>query len=178
MNGMNMRIALGLIIISFCGGCGGDATSNSGSDGGKGSCSAYVVPGGTDLSMPLVSFHDDIMKLFNNSCGASTCHGTKTLPMGGLFLGQESAMRSDAAEVWAGLVGPRSQELPTMAYVTPGDPSMSYLMHKLDGDQCQFDAQCGTGSCGDVMPQDNDQALPVGNRDTVRRWIAQGARNN
>jgi hypothetical protein len=152
--------------------CGGDPAGGGG-DGGA--CPPYVVPAGTDLTMPVVSFKNDVMKVFNTSCGLSTCHGSTTAPQGNLFLGAESAMRSDAAAVYAGLVGKASGELPSMPFVTAGDPSKSYLMHKLDGDQCQYDAQCSGGSCMALMPSGGTQPLPVATRDTIRRWIAQGA---
>jgi hypothetical protein len=51
-------------------------------------------------------------------------------------------------------------------------------MHKLDGDQCQFDSQCSGGSCLSLMPSGGSELLPVANRDLLRRWIAQGAANN
>ena len=40
-----------------------------------------------------------------------------------------------------------------MPFVTAGDPSKSYLMHKMDGDQCAFDSSCTNGTCGVSMPQ-------------------------
>jgi hypothetical protein len=64
-----------------------------------------------------------------------------------------------------------------MPYVTPGKPEESYLMHKLDGDQCYFDDQCLGHRCQASMPN-LGTSLPVGTRDIVRRWIAQGAMNN
>ena len=162
----------------LCAACGGTDRTGDNSDGGGGSCPAYLVPAGTDLTQPAVSFKNDVMKLFNNNCGLSTCHGSVTAPEGGLFLGAESAMRSDAAAVHAGLVGHLSSELGSMPFVTASDPSKSYLMHKLDGDQCQYNAQCSGKSCLSLMPSGGTQLLPVATRDVVRRWIAQGAQNN
>jgi len=65
-----------------------------------------------------------------------------------------------------------------MPLVTASDPSKSYLMHKLDGDQCQYNAECSGQSCLSLMPSGGTQLLPVATRDVVRRWIAQGAQNN
>lgn len=50
-------------------------------------------------------------------------------------------------------------------------------MHKIDGDVCTLDAQCTNHSCGDTMPGSND-LLDLAIRDTIRRWIAQGAKND
>jgi hypothetical protein len=127
---------------------------------------------------PAVTFKTDMMKLFNNDCGAAPCHGTNAGLTGPLFLGAETAMGSDASAVYANLVGPKSTELTSMPYVTPGDPAHSYIMHKLDGDQCQYNAQCVGGSCLAIMPNGLGHPLPTATRDTVRRWIAQGAQND
>jgi hypothetical protein len=67
-----------------------------------------------------------------------------------------------------------------MPYVRSGDPANSFLMHKMDGDACQFASQCGTmpaANCGESMPL-SGCALSGSTRDKVRRWIAQGAKNN
>jgi hypothetical protein len=142
-----------------------------------GGCPAYVVPEDTQLATPVVSFKNDVMKVFNTSCGASTCHGSSETPQGRLFLGSESAMRADSATVYAALIG-RAAELPSMHYVAASDPEHSYLMHKLDGDQCQFSAECVDGSCRDLMPSGTTEPMPVATRDTIRRWISQGAQQN
>jgi hypothetical protein len=167
---MRSASILAVFLLGACGGGNGV--------GGGGTCPLYVVPSTTDLTTPSVSFKNDVMKLFNNNCGLSTCHGTTMMPMGGLFLGAESAKGADAATVYAGLVGPISQELPTMPFITPGDPSKSYLMHKIDGDQCAFENECEGGQCMSLMPSGGAMLLPVGTRDTIRRWIAQGAKND
>jgi hypothetical protein len=173
---MRRTAALGAVMVMFCVACnGGNGSSSDGGVGGVANCTAYVVPPGTSLTSPAVSFRGDVMKLFNDSCGASSCHGTASAPAGGLFLGLESARGGDAATVHAGLVGHAAAELPAMMLVTAGDPEHSYLMHKLDGDQCMFTAQCSGGDCMSFMPQGSPQPLAPETRDVVRRWIATGA---
>jgi hypothetical protein len=179
-----------VLLLSACGGMqpaevvggGGSGEDGGAGDGGGvppgGSCALYQVPSSTNLNSPTVSFKTDVMKLFNNSCGLSTCHGSTSAPAGGLFLGVEGMNSSDAATVYAGLMGKASGELTTMPFVTAGDPSKSYIMHKLDGDQCAFDAECVGKTCQTLMPSGGNQLLPVGTRDTLRRWIAQGAKND
>ncbi|HUJ61850.1 MAG TPA: hypothetical protein VLX92_25270 [Kofleriaceae bacterium] len=173
----HLRCSLLAIVLAACG------TSppgvGSGLDGGvTGTCPLYVVPSTTDLMSPAVSFKSDVMPIFNHSCGSTICHGTTSSPQGGLFLGQESAMTADASTVYANLVGKPSGELSGMAFVSADDPGNSYLMHKLDGDQCAYESACTGGSCMHLMPSDGSEPLPVATRDTVRRWIAQGAMSN
>jgi hypothetical protein len=98
-----------------------------------------------------------------------------------LYLGDGAGASTDPLLVYVALSAVPSHELPTMDYIAPGDPTMSYLMHKMDGDMCQFASQCDVipaspTPCGVVMPV--PCALPVAQRDVVRRWIAQGAQNN
>jgi hypothetical protein len=55
-------------------------------------------------------------------------------------------------------------------------------MHKVDWDECTLTAQCAATktqytNCGQGMPYSSDQ-LDQPTRDKIRRWIAQGAKNN
>lgn len=142
-----------------------------------GECVSYEVPTGTDLMTPTVSFKTDVMPIFTQHCSSAICHGIADAPKGDLFLGAQLAKGSDSAKVFAALVGKPSAQLTTMMYVVPSDPSSSYLMRKLDGDQCTLASSCTNHDCQQPMPYDTG-ILPVETRDTVRRWIAQGAPNN
>jgi hypothetical protein len=172
-------------------GSGGKTTTTGSATGGSGSttpttttgtgtstCPPYVVPTGTDLMTPVVAFKTDVMKVFNDNCGSSACHGSASAPTGGVFLGASTANGSDASKVHAAIVGKAGDELTSMPFVTASDPEKSYLMHKIDGDQCQFDAQCADQSCLSEMPSGLGSMLPAQTRDIVRRWIAQGAKND
>jgi hypothetical protein len=143
-------------------------------------CTAYTVPPGTDLTTPTVTFVNDVVPIFNRSCGLSlSCHGDPGQNQGAhLFLGSnKDAGANNPAQVHANIVNVVSVDLPTMNIVTPGDPTNSFMMHKLDADQCKFDSQCTHGTCQLSMPQSNP-TLDVATRDTIRRWIAQGAQSN
>jgi hypothetical protein len=174
-----MRMPAALVALGLVAGCSGSSATNGGAGGAggaEGDCPLYVVPTGTDLTTP-VSFTTDIMVLLNDNCSSTACHGSASAPTGGLFLGTLCAGAGDAPRVYANLVGPKSGELVSMPFVTPGDPSNSYLMHKIDGDQCHFDAECAGGSCLAAMPN-GGQIMPVSRRDTVRAWITQGAQDD
>lgn len=134
------------------------------------SCNDYQPPVSFDAT-PAVSFSRDVMPVFGQSCAFSTCHGSTVGPANGVFLGR------DAAKVHSAIVNVRGDELAAMPFVTPGNPRESYLMRKLDGSQCALDAKCTGGSCKDSMPKNTD-LLDVTTRDIVRRWIAQGAKND
>jgi hypothetical protein len=141
-----------------------------------GACEEYAPPPGFDPTAPTVSFKTNVMGLLSSSCASASCHGIAEGAQGGLFLGAELKQGADAANVYASLVGPMAGELGTMPYITAGDPANSYVMHKLDGDQCMFAEACANHTCNETMPRDGQ--LPVETRDILRRWIAQGAQNN
>jgi len=163
-----MRLAIALVAAA-CGTPGPSWVPDAGP------CTAYVST--IDLQTPTVSLAHDVMPVFAASCASASCHGIADMPQGGVFLGAELAQGSDSSTVRAMLVGASASEMPTMSLVAAGDPTHSFLMHKLDGDQCQFDTACVGGSCMLTMPFGTAQ-LSADDRDTVRRWIAQGANDN
>jgi hypothetical protein len=161
---------------------GGGGTSQ-GDGGGGGGCAPFVSS--ADLTAPAVTFAADVLPVFQRSCGiaGATCHGTPSVASVDMrpYLGNFDG-GTDAAAVVKGLVGVTSPQDPKLAIVKAGDPAQSYLMHKLDGDQCQFAADCAQGQtqytdCGQAMPY-SSPVLDEGTRDTIRRWIAQGAKND
>jgi hypothetical protein len=162
-------------LLAACSSGGGASGSGSGGDAGTGGhdCALYQEPAGTDLSTPVESFKTNVMSIFAENCASSTCHGG-TAPTGGLMLGSTEAA---APATYAALVNVMSTELPTMPYVKPGMYTDSYLMHKLDADQCYYDEQCVGHMCLASMPN-LGTSLPTGTRDIIRRWIFQGAMNN
>ncbi len=141
-----------------------------------GECVAYTPPPGTDLTAPAVSFETDVMPVLTSHCSSASCHGVTDGPQGGLFLGAQLKQGADASSVYGTLVGPMAGQLATMPYVQPGEPGQSYLMHKIDGDQCTLAASCTNGTCAHSMPFDGMMAVET--RDIIRRWIAQGAPKN
>jgi hypothetical protein len=164
----------GLFLASLTAAC---SSSSGGPDGG---CAPYQVPSSFDPTTPVVSFQNDVVTpIFRPHCGLSAaCHQLTTGAVSGLYLGSNATSGSaDVAKVYANLVGKPSVDLPTMNLVTAGDDAHSFILHKLDGDQCVFDPQCVDGDCLSQMPQ-NSTPLDVPTRDTIRRWIAQGAPNN
>jgi hypothetical protein len=169
--------------------CSNSSTSSAGEtpDGGgtDSGCTAYVSD--ADLTAPTVSFKTDVLPIFQQSCGiaGATCHGDIAGEDAGLqrpFLGLFDGGTVPATVISA-IVGVPSNEDPQMNEVTASSAANSFLMHKLDGDQCTLATSCAKGStiyttCGANMPQTSLTLLDVSTRDTIRRWIAQGATSN
>jgi hypothetical protein len=167
---------------------GGGEEPSSDLDAGDEVCTAYVSDADLSDAAPSVSFSGDILPVFQNSCGiaGSTCHGaadiekTQQRPFLGLHDGG-----TDASAVVTGIVGVPSNEDPAMNIVAPNDVTHSYLLHKIDGDECTLAAACADAAvanpafagCGLTMPYSSPQLDPA-TRDTIRRWVAQGAKNN
>jgi hypothetical protein len=161
-----VKLALVLVVAA----CGTPPPAGLAMDAGA--CEPYKVPATQDLTMPARTFSDDVLPLLTTHC--VMCHGTTDDPSGNLFLGKSA---SDAATVYKNLVGMPSGEYADMSFVTVSDPTRSYLMHKLDGDQCQYDAMCGGGTCEQNMPMIGGELAPA-QRDAIREWIYQGAQDN
>jgi hypothetical protein len=161
------------------------STSSAPNDASAGGCRKNAST--ASLTSPTVAFRRDVVPILQNSCSiGSSCHGQPTaVAEQRPFLGytDADAGATDYAAVLAAIVGVKSKEDLSMNLVTAGDPSSSFLMHKLDDDQCTMIPACDQpGSfrpnCGVFMPYQAPDLLNVATRDTVRRWIAQGARND
>jgi hypothetical protein len=151
--------------------CGSSGDVGTSTDSAR-TCSADVTPA-SDLASPVVTFETDVAPIFAKACAFSSCHGSHTVTANhGVFLGAAGADGMSAVKT---SLESASHALPSMKYVVPGDVANSFVLHKLDGSLCGLDAQCVGGSCGKSMPEGND-LLPQASRDTVRRWIAQGAK--
>lgn len=155
--------------------------------------------GSTGCAYASASFSADIIPIFRETgCAlSSVCHGQ----MGNsgeenLYLGMNSGGggSADISAVYSGLVGVASEEDPSMNLVTPGDPSSSYLWHKVVGDQ-NSNAAVASGCakattmcsdcnvmtpCGTFMPYYGEMLSGIAPDDlcTLQNWISEGAPNN
>jgi hypothetical protein len=150
----------------------------AGGAGGASACFDYSTFNGAS---PAVGFQADVLPIFRTSCGLSaSCHGSQNGPPSQPFLGppiaagQVSASEIDA--IFASVINVDSFNDPNLKRVAPSAPEMSFLMHKLDGTFACAPVSCGD-MCGGSMPL-GAPPLPQAQRDTVRRWIAQGAKND
>jgi len=136
--------------------------------------------GGFDSTERVVAFEADVLPLLRTSCGlSSSCHGspTSTRP----YLGPKLAdplTPTDIDLIFSDNVGVPAVLEPEMSLVEPGDPEHSFLMHKMDGTFTCKTLACSTdATCGDTMPQ-GAKLLAPDLRQTVRLWIAQGAKKD
>ena len=163
------------------GGAGG--TSAGGAGGAGGGQNTNCIDHSTfDAMTPTVSFANDVLPVFQTSCGISAaCHGDPNAPNANRpFLGPNkntTATADDIANIFAGIAFVPSASEPAMNRVTPGDPEHSFMLYKLDHDLECSKLQCAaSANCGGTMPQGAQDPIP--GRDNVRRWIAQGAKND
>lgn len=96
-----------------------------------------------------------------NCTGCHTDAGGRT-PLGGLNL-------RTADISYAQLVGVGSRGKPGAVRVIPGDPTNSYLVHKLEG---------RSDIVGTRMPRGTGPYLQAGQMLILKRWIELGARND
>lgn len=165
----------------------GSSVSSTGCDGSGGSgasagqCFDYTSFDGTT---PTVSFATDVLPILRTSCGVSTsCHGAEnpSAPEQHYLGPSKSSPDPTAAQIqliFDQNVGVASLTNPDMNIIEPGKPDASFLMYKMDGVECDKLTCAGDLTCGTYMPQPPSDQLPQAERDTIRRWIAQGAKND
>lgn len=179
-------------------GCGGGGSTSTGGEGGGGGsttstgtgndpcfvdgCFSYDAACFTGNS-PKVSFKADVLPIFRTSCGlSSSCHGNENGPGGQHYLGPKNSdpdpSGAQIATIFAQSVGKMPDLDAGMNIVTPGDPEHSFMMYKLDGLACAKLACVAKNACGTLMPQGSAEPMPAAKRDIIRRWIAQGAKND
>ncbi|MDB4935028.1 MAG: hypothetical protein JWP87_2000 [Labilithrix sp.] len=158
-------------------GCGSPAESaDTSTEQNATSCAETdVAPAASTASSRQVSFSSDVLPIFATSCSFGSCHGATRGDNNGVFLGTKAGNTS-ASAIRDALVGHPSKQSPSTPYVTPADPSRSYLIRKLEGTMCGL-ADCSAGNCGQTMPRGGDK-LDDASLDLVRTWIMQGATDN
>lgn len=158
-----------LALASALAACGDD------SEPAASSCVAYEPPASFDATAP-ASFKGDVLPILRGACSASSCHGSAGGTNFGVFLGTPGGSDDEAQTIFDGLRKP-TRATAALPYVVPSDAKNSFLLRKIDGDQCLFDAQCTGGGCGARMPK-GGAPLAEADRLTIRRWISQGAKND
>ena len=189
--------ALAVSASSSLTGCGGDSSGGSGGSSSTTSASSSASSGGAcglgadqcfDYSCfkgdaPAVSFKADVLPILRTSCGLSaSCHGNEAGPGAQHYLGPKNSDPAPSAEqiqkIFTQSVGQKTVVESGMLNITPSDPAHSFFMYKLDGLACATLKCAPTSSCGALMPLGNTEPMDASKRDILRRWIAQGAKND
>jgi hypothetical protein len=123
-------------------------------------CSWSSDPEGLDLLGNGATWLGRVQPLLESNCGG--CHG-----------GDEPQAGFDVLSdgLYERLIG-TSTQVPAMPFITPGDPTQSYLWLKLTA---------GTGMIGSGMPLNSDNVvtpLPEGALADIQTWIMNGAAAN
>jgi hypothetical protein len=160
---------------------GGGGEGGSGGSDGAGECFNYSTFKG---DTPVISFQMEVLPIFRRSCGvSSSCHGaTNSATPAQHYLGPSlTSPTPDATtitKILDGIVGVASVEEKTMKVIEAGSPQTSFMMYKLDGVKCEQLTCLDDEKCGVLMPQGSKMTMDSKERDIIRRWIAQGAKNN
>ena len=185
---LSLLLGASCLVAAACSKSGSSGSAGAGGGSTEGGCFDYT---GFDGTTPTVTFAADVLPIFQNSCGLSmSCHGANppTVPSQ-MFLGPAlpaMASSTDIAAIFAGTVSVKSVDDPDMDIIDPGSPEDSFLMYKVDTDPANTNGvTCSTLTCSTStstpclsgMPLDGTQ-LSLTDRDTIRRWIAQGAKND
>ncbi len=113
----------------------------------------------------LVSFEDNVQPILTSLCAKVGCHGAVNPPQG---------LNMSDGYAWYNLVGDlgnpiSSVEQPSVHRVEPGDPTNSYMYKKITG---------AAGISGSSMPPSGNTPPDATQKDTIKQWILQGAKNN
>ncbi len=170
-------------------GCGGGTAGSTGAGGGGGGSSCGLDGEGCfDYTCfkgdsPTVSFKTDVLPIFRTSCGlSSSCHGGESGPAGQHYLGPKNSDPAPTAAQIQKIFDQNVGQMPAvnagMNIITAKDPEHSFMMYKLDGLKCTKLSCASDDSCLSLMPQGNTEPMDAAKRDVIRRWIAQGAKND
>ncbi len=203
--GLSLALVLGFTLPSCS---SDESTPDDAGTSGASLCGTCAEPDATiDLTSPVVSFKTDIFEgLLRPTCNAYTCHGAPpgadpagNYPAAKLYLGATSDNRYNVtidAALMTTVIGnlkAASKTAPERNIVAPGSPQTSFVVDKIY--RCQNERglacmeqsgklplHCTTSPCGDPMPPlDKDGQilqLTEDQKNTFRRWIAQGAQDN
>lgn len=101
-----------------------------------------------DATPPTYTHDVDIQPVWSANCANASCHPSM----------------ADAYDV---LVNVPSNQLPSMHFIQPGSPDMSYLWRKLEG------THVAAGGMGEAMPPGGP--LKASTLEMIRVWIVEGA---
>lgn len=109
----------------------------------------------------------DVQPILDRNCAFSGCHAPTIVEP------EAKPMNLAEGSARASTVNVAALQLPSMDRIEPGQPDRSYLVHKIQG------THLSVGGSGAAMPQEGDlPPLSPGEIETIRDWIAEGARDD
>lgn len=187
--------------------CGGSSSSGGGGGSAAGDCFDYTGFDGTTpavtFAADVLPIFQGLCGLSSachgcNAVGTPGCTSPGYQPFLGVSLTDPKMTTAQIAAIFATAVGQPAQLQtstidgsmvgnPSMSIIKASDPANSFLLYKIDGSfpstPDNSEVTCSTltcaadMSCGGAMPS-GGPALSSTDRDTIRRWIAQGAKND
>jgi hypothetical protein len=153
-----LHFAIVIFVSSFCGAtaCTEETPTTKSSSSGSSGSSGVAAPASA-------KFNADVIPILATNCALAACHSSKEAD-GGIY------MTYDKEQLYS--VFQKTSAAWKIKYVVPGKPEESLLMAKMDGTQ----AKLCKSSCGNQMPQ--EELLPEEEREIVRVWIKNGAKND
>lgn len=137
------------------------------------SCSTHsdetIDPAHADAAATGQAFRADVIPVMRRWCSNSSCHADKATTLGIAF------PIDDASALYAQLM----KESPTAKgarFVVPGNPDASFFYAKIVGDQGDPRFKCDPVGCGETMPPGTK--MDSQDRDTIKRWILAGAKDD
>lgn len=113
------------------------------------------------------TFRADVIPIMRVWCSNASCHANKQTTLGVEF------PIEDPAALYKQLQR-ESPQAKGAKFIVPGDPAKSYFYAKIVGDQDAF--QCDVPGCGETMPPGTK--MDLADRETIRRWIVAGAKDD
>ena len=140
-------------------------------------CSDAPEPSGSSSSGSSgtpVSFKDDVAPLLAANCALAACHSAKESNLNFHITYEPEQIYSELMKT--------SPTCASSKFVVPGAPAESMVMLKMDNEQDKLPAECTSARRSEMPPGDPPKSgnalMAKKDRDVVRRWIAQGAKNN
>ena len=152
---------LGISLVSAC----SDAPAPSGSSGRSSSSGGSSEP---------VSFKDDVAPILATSCALAACHSSKESNLNFYITYDPAQMYSELMKA--------SPTCPSSKFVVPGKPEESMVMLKMDNEQDKLPESCTSARRSEMPPGDppasGNALMDKKDRDVIRNWIRQGAKDN
>ena len=117
---------------------------------------------------------DDVAPLLATNCALAACHSSKESNLNFYITYEPAQMYSELMKT--------SPTCPSSKFIVPGKPEESMVMLKMDNEQEKLPDSCTSARRSEMPPGDPPKSgnamMDKKDRDVVRNWIKQGAKDN